>query len=86
MVETPLPLSEMVCGDPLALSAMVTAAVKTPVTTGATCPWMVQLAPTARLVPQLLANTKEEALAPVTVMLEIDKVALPVLVMVTDWE
>jgi len=47
---------------------------------------MEQLAPAARLVPQLLANTNEEALAPVSAMLVIDRAALPVLVMVTDCE
>lgn len=45
---------------------------------------MVQFAPTARLVPQLLANTNEEALVPVITMLEMDTAALPVLVTVTD--
>jgi len=44
---------------------------------------MLQFAPTARLVPQLLANTNEEALAPVTEMLVIETVAVPVLVIVT---
>ena len=44
---------------------------------------MLQFAPTARLVPQLLANTNEEALAPVTAMLVIETVAVPVLVIVT---
>ena len=44
---------------------------------------MVQFAPAAKLVPQLLANPNELAFAPVTAMLVIDKVALPVLVKVT---
>jgi hypothetical protein len=47
---------------------------------------MVQFAPTARLVPQLLAKTNEDALTPVTAMLVKDKAAVPVLVMVTDCE
>ena len=46
----------------------------------------MQFAPAARLVPQLLANTKEEALLPVTAMLVIVSAAVPVLVTVTDWE
>ena len=44
---------------------------------------MLQFAPAARLVPQLLANTNEEAFVPVRAMLVMDKVALPVLVKVT---
>jgi hypothetical protein len=74
----------MVCGEVLALSVMVTAAVTAPAAVGAKCPWIVQFAPTARLVPQLLANTNSDALAPVTAMLVMDKAAVPVLVMVTD--
>jgi hypothetical protein len=44
---------------------------------------MVQLAPTARLEPQLFANTKEEASAPVTVIPVMDSAAAPVFVRVT---
>lgn len=44
----------------------------------------MQFAPTARLVPQLLAKPNEGALVPVTAMLVIDKAAAPVLVIVTD--
>lgn len=80
----PVPLSVMVCGEPAALSVMVTAAVCAPVAVGAKCPWMVQLAPTVRLAPQVLAKTNEEASVPVSAMLVIVKVAVPVLVMVTD--
>jgi len=80
----PVPLRVIICGEVIALSMMVTAAVSAPVVVGAKCPWIVQLAPTARLVPQLLAKTNEEAFAPVTAMLVIASVAVPVLVMVTD--
>jgi len=73
----------MVCGDPVALSVMVTAAASAPVAVGAKWPWMEQLAPAARLVPQVLAKTKEDALAPVTAMLVMVNAAVPVLVMVT---
>ena len=79
----PVPLKAMVCGDVGALSAMVMAAVSAPVVVGAKCPWTVQLAPTAMLVPQLLAKTKEEALVPVTAMLVIDNVVVPTLVITT---
>ena len=60
------------------------AAVNAPLTVGAKWPWMVQFAPAARLVPQLFAKTNEEAFAPVTPMLVMDKASLPVLVNVTD--
>lgn len=43
----------------------------------------MQLAPTARVVPQLFAKTNWEALAPVTKMLLMDSAALPTLVKVT---
>ena len=80
----PVPLSAIDCGEPLALSVMVMAAGREPVAMGLKCPWMLQFAPAARLVPQLFENAYEEAFAPVTAMLAIDNVALPVLVRVTD--
>jgi hypothetical protein len=81
---TPVPLRAMDCGEPTALSVMVMAAVRAPEDTGAKCPCMEQFAPAARLVPQPFAKTKEEAFDPVTLMLEMDKAALPVLVIVRD--
>lgn len=81
---TPVPFSVIVCGDPAALSMMVTAAVNGPFVVGAKWPWMVQTTPTARLVPQLLAKTNDDAAVPVTAMLLIDNVAVPVLVMDTN--
>lgn len=80
----PVPLSAIVCGEPVALSVMVTAAESAPVVMGAKCPWMMQFDPTGKVVPQLFANTNEDASAPVTVMLVIDKAEVPVLVIVTD--
>jgi len=80
----PVPDSAMLCGEPLALSVMVTAAVSAPVVAGVKWPWMAQFAPAATLVPQLFANTKEEASAPVTAMLVMVKGPVPVLVSVTD--
>lgn len=83
---TPVPLKEMDWGEVAALSVMVTDAVRTPPLVGAKWPCMEQLAPTARLLPQLLAKTKEEALAPVTAMLVMESAVVPVLVRVTDCE
>lgn len=65
---------------------MLTAAVIAPVAAGVKCPWIVQLAPAARLDPQLERNTNEAAFVPVTPMLVILKDTLPVLVSVTDCE
>ena len=81
---SPVPLSAMVCGDPLAVSEMVTVAVAAPVAVGAKCPWIKQFAPAARVVPQLLANTNSVAFVPETAMLVNVKVAVPVLVSVTE--
>jgi len=80
---TPVPLSAMLCGEPGALSVMVTAAESGPAVVGVKCPWMEQFAPAARLDPQLFANTNEEASVPVTAMLEMDRAMVPVLVKVT---
>jgi hypothetical protein len=44
---------------------------------------MVQFAPIARLDPQLFANSNEEASAPVTAILVMASIELPVLVRVT---
>jgi hypothetical protein len=65
---------------------MVTAAASAPVAVGAKWPWMVHSAPAARLVPQLLRNTNEDASPPVRAILEIVKAAVPVFVKVTDCE
>ena len=80
---TPAPESAMLCGEPIALSVMTILAVSAPATVGPKCPWMVQLAPTARLVPQLFANTNEEASVPVTAMLVMDNAPVPLLVTTT---
>jgi hypothetical protein len=80
---TPVPLSVIVCGDVTALSTIVAAASSAPVAVGEKWPWIVQLAATARLVPQLLAKTNEEAFAPVTAMLLMVNAALPVFVRIT---
>jgi len=83
---TPVPLSAILCGELAALSVMVMDAVSEPPAAGAKCPWMLQFAPAARLVPQLLAKSNDEASAPVTVMLVMVSAAVPLLVTVTDWE
>jgi hypothetical protein len=83
-VPTPVPLTAIDCGLLLALSTMLTAAVSAPADSGAKCPWMEQFAPAARVDPQLFAKPNEDAFVPVTVMLVMERAALPVLVIVTD--
>ncbi len=50
----PVPESETVCGEPVALSATLRVAVREPVAVGVKITDMVQLEPVARLVPQVL--------------------------------
>ena len=73
----------MVCGDVASLSVMVTDAVMEPTALGAKSPWITQVAPTARVAPQVFPKENSDALAPVTAMLLIDNVELPVLVTMT---
>lgn len=79
----PVPLSAILWGELTALSAIVMAAVSAPSAAGAKCPWMVQLAPAATLVPQLFENANEDMSAPVTTMLVMAKGKVPGLVKVT---
>src|SRR5580704_12960959 len=81
-----MPLRAMLCGELLALSTIVTAAVNAPAAAGVKWPWMTQFAPTARLDPQLFANTKDDTSVPVTLMLVMASVEPPVLVKVTCCE
>jgi len=62
----------------------VMAAVSAPVVAGVKWPWIVQFAPAATLVPQPFANTNDEAFVPVTAMLAMFRIPVPVLVSVTD--
>jgi len=79
---TPVPLRATVCGELRAESFMVIAAVSAPAVVGPKWPWMEQLAPTARVLPQVFAKTNEDGSAPVKVMLEMLSGALPMLVRV----
>jgi hypothetical protein len=73
----------MVWGDVVALSLILMVAVSAPVDAGPKWPWILQFAPTARLAPQVLAKTNEEASVPVTAVPVMDSAAVPVLVMTT---
>jgi hypothetical protein len=81
----PVPVRVTVCGLPVALSEMVTVAVRLPTAAGVKITLIVQLPCTASELPQVDVSGKSEALAPVTAMLLKFKVALPLLVMVTVW-
>ena len=73
----------MLCGEPVAESVMVMAAVRAPVNVGAKCPWMVQLFPADTVDPQEFPNINEVAFAPVTPMPVMKSADSPVLVRVT---
>ena len=75
----PVPVSGTVCGLPTALSVMVKVPVLVPEAVGLKVTLRVQLALAARLEPQVLDCAK----SPLTVMLEIVRVAFPVFLSVT---
>ena len=81
----PVPERLAVCGLPLALSVMLTEAVRLPLAAGVNVTLMVQLALAATELPQVLAWAKSLALAPVRARLVMLNEALPVLVSVTVW-
>lgn len=78
----PVPESAMLCGEPLALSTMVNAAVAEPVTVGAKTKLTVQDVLGANDPTQVLHLTNAAGLAPVSVPLKVN-VEVPLLVRVT---
>src|ERR1017187_10410675 len=82
---TPVPERVTVWGDPAALSVMVTDAPRIPAAVGVKVTEMLQLPPAATLAPQVLVCAKSPRLVPVTARLLIRRVAVPVLLSVTDW-
>ena len=75
----PVPVSDTVCGDPLALSVMVSVPVRDPPAVGVKVTEIVQFAPAAMLDPQFCVSAKSpEAAMDVTL-----SVAEPLLVSVT---
>jgi hypothetical protein len=77
-VETPVPVSDEVCGEPDALSATLSVAVAVPADVGAKTMEMVHFAPAASELPQVVVSLKTPASAPDRVMPVIAKAALPV--------
>ena len=84
----PLPLRATVCGLPLALSVMLTLALRVPVAVGVKVTLMVQEAPAANvleLLGQVLVWAKSPLLVPLRPILLMVRAALPLLVSVTAW-
>ena len=81
-VAVPVPERPTVCGLPLALSVMLTQAVRLPPAEGVNVTLIVQLAPAATLDPQLLVCAKSLAFVPASARLVMLKAALPVLLRV----
>src|SRR5882762_441666 len=81
--EMPAPLRVTVCGLPVALSVMVMAAVRLPAAPGMNLTLMVQLAPAATELPQVLLWANSLLLVPVMAMLETFSAPAPLLARVT---
>ena len=79
----PVPVRLTVCGLPVALSVMITAAVRIPGAEGENLTLIVQLPPAATELAQVLVCVKSLASVPVTAMLVMPKPAVPVLFTVT---
>jgi hypothetical protein len=79
-----VPVSEVVCGLPGALSATERLACRDPEAVGVKTTLIVQLVATTRELPQLLVCEKSPGFVPEILMLVIVKVAFPVLLSVTD--
>ena len=76
------PVSELVCGEPGALSLTDSVAASVPVEVGSKVIEMVQDAPAASVLPQVLVLVKAALLVPARVMPAMVSGALPVLVSV----
>ena len=70
----------------MALSVMLTEAVRPPVVVGVNVTVIVQLPPAATEPPHVFVSPKSPALVPVSWMLVMVKAAFPVLFRVTTWE
>jgi hypothetical protein len=78
----PVPERLTVCGLPVALSEMLTAAVRAPVAAGVKVTLIEQLPLAATELPQVLVWAKSPALVPASAKPVIFKAALPVLLRV----
>ena len=82
-VSVPVPERLTVCELPRALSVMLTEALRLPLADGLNVTLIVQEAPAATDLPHVLVSAKLVRLVPLTTMLDIINVALPVLLRVT---
>jgi len=80
---TPVPVSVTVCGLIGALSVIAMVPLRVPVAVGVRVTLIVQLAPAARLAPHVFVTPKSEEFVPVTLMLEMARLTLPVFERVT---
>jgi hypothetical protein len=80
--KAPVPVSEITCGEPAALSITSTAAAKLPLAAGVKVTDIEHDAAGARLAPQLFVSAKTAAFAPAIVIPLIESAAVPVLVSV----
>ncbi len=80
----PVPVRLTVWGLPMALSVMVTDAVRLPLAEGVKVTLIVQLPPAASELPQVVVSGKSPGLVPVTAALVMLKARLPLFVRVTD--
>ncbi len=76
-------MRETFCGLPLALSEVLTLAVRVPLAAGVKVTLIVQLALALTLEPQVFVSAKSPMLVPVMLMLVMVSVAFPVLLKVT---
>lgn len=74
-----------VCGDPLALSTIEMFADLAPEAVGVNVAVIVHVADTAKVEVQVVLRAKSPELVPVTVILVILRVAVPVFCSVTSW-
>jgi hypothetical protein len=81
----PVPERLTECGLPVALSEIVTDAMRLPLAEGLKVTLIVQAAPAVTLEPQLLVWVKSLALVPETAIEAMLKSAVPELVRVTTW-
>jgi hypothetical protein len=79
----PVPVSEIICGLPLASSVIATLATRLPVAVGLNVTLIVQFAAAATLAPHVFVSEKSLLFAPVIVMLVMFSVSLPLFVSVT---
>jgi len=81
--DTPVPVKLSVCGLPVALSVMVSEALREPVADGVNVTLIVQLAPAPTLVWQLFVWAKSPEFVPLRAMLDMLREALPVFESIT---